>query len=106
MTEKAEKTALIGVVTISDRASIGLTRTAVGRPSSPIWTRILTRPFEIVRRIIPDGFESVRDELIDLADDARCDLILTTGGTGPAPAISRPRRPRPLRPASCRASAN
>ncbi len=45
--------------------------------------RILTSPFAIVQRIIPDGFDSVRDTLIDLADKEGCDLILTTGGTGP-----------------------
>ena len=33
----------------------------------------------------PDGFESVRDTLIELADKEHCDLILTTGGTGPSP---------------------
>ncbi|GJE26582.1 Molybdopterin adenylyltransferase [Methylobacterium organophilum] len=34
---------------------------------------------------MPDGVESVRDALIRLVDDAHCDLVLTTGGTGPAP---------------------
>jgi molybdopterin adenylyltransferase len=38
-----------------------------------------------VTRIVPDGLESVRDALVDLIDQAGCDLVLTTGGTGPAP---------------------
>ena len=42
-------------------------------------------PFDLDRRVIPDGFDSVRDTLIDMADNAGCCLVLTTGGTGPAP---------------------
>ncbi len=42
-------------------------------------------PFELDRRVIPDGFDSVRNTLIDMADIAGCCLVLTTGGTGPAP---------------------
>jgi molybdopterin adenylyltransferase len=38
-----------------------------------------------VTRVIPDGIDSVSATLIDLADKEGCDLILTTGGTGPAP---------------------
>ncbi|MDR3409167.1 MAG: molybdopterin adenylyltransferase [Methylovirgula sp.] len=83
MTEKAEKTALIGVVTVSDRASLGLYKDESGPAIVAYLERILTSPFAIVQRIIPDGFDSVRDTLIDLADKEGCDLILTTGGTGP-----------------------
>jgi molybdopterin adenylyltransferase len=67
------RAAIIGVVTASDRASAG------------VYEDELTTPFRIERRIIPDGFESVRDTLIDLADNFGCDLIVTTGGTGPSP---------------------
>lgn len=77
--------ARIGVVTASDRASAGVYKDESG-PAIEAWLRrALTTPFEILRRIIPDGLESVRDALIDLADREGCDLILTTGGTGPAP---------------------
>jgi molybdopterin adenylyltransferase len=85
MADEAKRPARIGVVTISDRASIGVYDDRSGPAIVAYLTRILTTPFDIVRRIIPDGFESVRDELIDLADAAKCDLVLTTGGTGPAP---------------------
>jgi molybdopterin adenylyltransferase len=85
MADEARRPAKIGVVTISDRASIGVYEDRSGPAIVAYLTRILTSPFEIERRIIPDGFESVRDELIELADAVRCDLILTTGGTGPAP---------------------
>ncbi len=85
MPEKAKDTALIGVVTASDRASLGLYKDESGPAIIAYLNRILTSPFAIVQRVIPDGFESVRDTLIELADTEGCDLILTTGGTGPAP---------------------
>ncbi|VFU09166.1 Molybdopterin adenylyltransferase [Methylocella tundrae] len=85
MGDDGKRAAKIGVVTISDRASVGQYEDQSGPAIIAYLTRILTSPFETIKRIIPDGFESVRDALIDLADKARCDLILTTGGTGPAP---------------------
>ena len=83
----AEETraAIIGAVTVSDRASIGQYEDQSGPAIAAYLTKILKSPFHIMRRIIPDGFESVRDTLIDLADKEHCDLILTTGGTGPSP---------------------
>ncbi|MGH6822627.1 MAG: molybdopterin adenylyltransferase [Methylocella sp.] len=82
----ADKTraAIIGVVTVSDRASVGLYEDQSGPAIAAYLTRILKSPFHVVRRIIPDGFKSVRDTLIELADKEHCDLILTTGGTGPS----------------------
>jgi molybdopterin adenylyltransferase len=79
-----KRAAIIGVVTASDRASIGLYEDQSGPAIVAYLAKILTSPFHIVRKIIPDGFESVRDTLIDLADNDHCDLILTTGGTGPS----------------------
>ncbi len=79
------RAAKIGVVTVSDRASSGLYEDQSGPAIVAYLTKILKSPFHIVRKIIPDGFESVRDTLIDLADKDHCDLILTTGGTGPSP---------------------
>ena len=77
--------ARIGIVTASDRASAGIYRDESG-PAIEAWlARTLTSQFITLRRIIPDGLESVRDTLIDLADTQACDLILTTGGTGPSP---------------------
>ncbi|PNG27728.1 molybdopterin adenylyltransferase [Methylocella silvestris] len=80
-----KRVATIGVVTISDRASAGIYEDLSGPAIVAYLTKILISPFDILRRIIPDGFDSVRDELIHLADEAGCDLILTTGGTGPSP---------------------
>jgi molybdopterin adenylyltransferase len=85
MAEETRRAAAIGVVTVSDRASVGLYEDQSGPAIIAYLAHVLTSPFHVVRRIIPDGFESVRDTLIDLADNEHCDLILTTGGTGPAP---------------------
>ncbi len=77
--------AKIGVLTVSDRASAGLYEDISG-PAIEKWLRsALSVPFSVEKRVIPDGFESVRDTLIDMADKENCCLILTTGGTGPAP---------------------
>jgi molybdopterin adenylyltransferase len=81
----AVRPARIGVVTASDRASAGLYEDVSGPSIEAYLDRVLTSPFGIVRRIVPDGFKSVRDTLIALADAEGCDLILTTGGTGPSP---------------------
>ena len=75
----------IGIVTISDRASEGTYEDKSG-PAILEWlNETLTTPFEPLYRLIPDGIDSVRDCLTTLADKDGADLILCTGGTGPAP---------------------
>lgn len=80
-----ERAARIGVVTASDRASAGVYKDESGPAIEAYLGRVLTTPFTILRRIVPDGFESVRDTLVALVDEDGCDLVLTTGGTGPSP---------------------
>jgi molybdopterin adenylyltransferase len=80
-----KRPAVIGVVTASDRASAGIYKDESGPAIEAYLSAVLTTPFRIERRVIPDGFESVRDTLIDLADNIGCDLVVTTGGTGPSP---------------------
>jgi molybdopterin adenylyltransferase len=77
--------AVIGIVTVSDRASAGVYQDESGPAIETYFRRVLSSRFSIERRIIPDGFEIVRDTLIELADEVGCDLIVTTGGTGPSP---------------------
>ncbi len=77
--------ARIGIVTISDRASAGVYADESGPAIAGYLKEILTSPWEPLVRIVPDGVESVSATLIDLADRQGCDLIFTTGGTGPAP---------------------
>lgn len=75
----------IGILTISDRASGGQYEDVSG-PAIEAWlTRTIRSPWASFRRIVPDGLDSVRDALIALCDNDGADLILTTGGTGPAP---------------------
>ena len=75
----------IGLVSVSDRASSGVYDDK-GLPSLEEWlgTAIAT-PWRSERRLIPDEQPVIERTLIDLADVVGCDLVLTTGGTGPAP---------------------
>ncbi len=74
----------IGIVSISDRASSGAYADQ-GLPALQGWlTRALKNPLTFEPRLIPDEKERISATLIELVD-AGCSLILTTGGTGPAP---------------------
>jgi molybdopterin adenylyltransferase len=73
-----------GLVSISDRASQGVYDDA-GIPALREWLgRALTTPVRFVERLIPDEQVGISATLVELADEVGCDLILTTGGTGPA----------------------
>lgn len=75
----------IGLVTISDRASQGIYQDK-GIPSLQEWLgAALATRWEAATRLIPDEREVIEATLIELVDDAGCNLVLTTGGTGPAP---------------------
>jgi molybdopterin adenylyltransferase len=75
----------IGVVSISDRASTGVYEDK-GLPALKAWLgRALRNPIEWESRLIPDERELISTTLRELVDDKRCDLVLTTGGTGPSP---------------------
>jgi len=77
--------AKIGILTVSDRASAGIYHDESGPAIEQFLRETLTSPWSPISRVVPDGVESVRDALIALADRDGCVLILTTGGTGPAP---------------------
>ena len=75
----------IGMVSVSDRASSG-TYADQGIPALQDWLgRALRNPIEWHTRLIPDERETIAQSLRALVDDEHCDLVLTTGGTGPAP---------------------
>jgi molybdopterin adenylyltransferase len=76
--------AKIGLVSISDRASQGI-YVDEGIPSLRNWlSRVITTPLVFHERLIPDEIEHITSSLIELVDEMGCDLVLTTGGTGPA----------------------
>jgi molybdopterin adenylyltransferase len=75
---------LIGLVSISDRASSGVYEDQ-GIPALRDWFgAALASPWKLETRLIPDEQALIEQALIELVDDARCDLVITTGGTGPA----------------------
>jgi molybdopterin adenylyltransferase len=75
----------IGLVSISDRASTGVYEDK-GIPALQDWlARVLRNPVSWETRLIPDEQVTISATLCELVDTAGCDLVLTTGGTGPAP---------------------
>ena len=75
----------IGVLTVSDRASRGEYEDKGGPAIEAVLARILLTPWRPVRRLVPDEQKLIEAALRELADTAGCALIVTTGGTGPAP---------------------
>lgn len=75
----------IGRVTLSDRASAGIYEDLSGPEIERITREVLDPSAEFVARLLPDDQSLIEKTLVDLADQERCDLILTTGGTGPTP---------------------
>ena len=76
---------LIGLVSISDRASSGVYEDK-GIPALREWFGLaLSSPWRLETRLIPDEQAAIEQTLIELCDSAGCHLVLTTGGTGPAP---------------------
>ena len=75
----------IGLVSISDRASSGVYEDQ-GIPALREWFgAAMASPWRIENRLIPDEQAVIEQTLIELADTAGCHLVMTTGGTGPAP---------------------
>ncbi|HMM73547.1 MAG TPA: molybdopterin adenylyltransferase [Rhodocyclaceae bacterium] len=75
----------VGLVSISDRATAGVYADQ-GIPALRAWLdTALATPWDAVERLIADEQVTIEQTLIELADRAGCQLVLTTGGTGPAP---------------------
>ena len=75
---------VIGLVSISDRASTGIYEDK-GIPALQEWlASALTTPWRAETRLIADDRAAIENALIELVDRSRCHLVLTTGGTGPA----------------------
>jgi molybdopterin adenylyltransferase len=79
-----EPVLVIGLVSVSDRASGGVYEDK-GIPALNDWlATAITTPFRVEPRLIPDEREHIERTLVELVDQQRCHLVLTTGGTGPA----------------------
>ena len=85
MSEQRGAPARIGILTVSDRASRGIYED-LGGPAIRAWLdKVLASPWEAVPRVIPDEQAEIERTLVELCDGEGCCLVVTTGGTGPAP---------------------
>jgi molybdopterin adenylyltransferase len=75
----------IGVLNISDRASAGIYEDTPGKACVELLREWLSTPFDVDYRVIPDDRVIIEAELRRMTDEADCCLVVTTGGTGPAP---------------------
>ena len=82
---EATRVCRIGIVTVSDRASSGAYEDRGGPAVEAELQRLIITPWEPLRRLVPDEWGAIESALVELADDAGCSLVVTTGGTGPAP---------------------
>ncbi len=77
--------ARVGILVISDRASRGEYSDESGRAINNFLNKALQSNWIAVMKIVPDGADSVAEALVEMSDREDCDLVLTTGGTGPSP---------------------
>ena len=75
----------IGVLNISDRASAGVYADTPGQSCVALLREWFATPFEADYKVIPDEARLIAEELRRMADESGCCLVVTTGGTGPAP---------------------
>jgi molybdopterin adenylyltransferase len=74
----------IGLISISDRASKGV-YIDEGIPALQLWLQTaISTPCVFHERLIADEREVITETIVELTDDLACDLVLTTGGTGPS----------------------
>jgi len=79
------ESARIGVINVSDRASAGLYEDTPGKACVALLLEWLATPFDVDYKVVPDERPAIEAELRRMADEARCCLVVTTGGTGPSP---------------------
>ena len=80
----ADETCRFGILTASDRATAGEYEDRSGPAINQFLEEALTSPWEVSRRLVEDEQEVIEQALIDLCEEG-CTVIITTGGTGPAP---------------------
>lgn len=75
----------IGIINVSDRASAGVYEDIPGKAIVSTFNEYLTSAWEPVYRVIPDEQHLISQALVEMADKEGCCLVVTCGGTGPAP---------------------
>lgn len=75
----------IGVINVSDRASAGVYEDTPGKACVALLLSWLTTPFDVDYKVLADDQAAIEAELRRMCDQAQCCLVVTTGGTGPAP---------------------
>ena len=78
-------TVKIGILTVSDRASRGEYEDRGGPAIQAYFDHVLLIEWTAITKIVPDEIPSIEAALIEMSDESDCHLIVTTGGTGPAP---------------------
>ncbi|MBD3841603.1 MAG: molybdopterin adenylyltransferase [Campylobacterales bacterium] len=76
--------AKIGIITVSDRASNGVYEDISGKAIIDTLDQYLISQWESVYKVIPDEQDIIEQTIIDMVDNQKCSLVVTTGGTGPA----------------------
>lgn len=75
----------IGIINVSDRASKGIYEDIPGKAIVSTLTEYLTSTWQKVYEVVPDEQQVIEQTMINMADNENCCLIVTSGGTGPAP---------------------
>lgn len=75
----------VGIVTATDRGSRGEYDFLTGETVQQVLAEFFKTTFEYIHKVVPDEQDQLEAALIDLSDNAACALIITAGGTGPAP---------------------
>jgi len=77
--------AKIGILTVSDRAYRGVYQDRGGPAIHDYMSAALTNDWTPVAKVVPDELDAIQAALVELVDESGCSLVVTTGGTGPAP---------------------
>lgn len=75
----------VGIIVASDRASSGVYEDISGKAIIEVLSDFIANEWEYHYEVIPDDYESIVAMMKKMSDEEGCDLIVTTGGTGPAP---------------------
>jgi molybdopterin adenylyltransferase len=86
----------IGRITLSDRASAGIYEDLSGPEIERVVTECLDPAAVFVVRLLPDEQPLIESTLVELCESERCDLVITTGGTGPSPRDVTPEATRAI----------